>query len=107
MIRIDIKPISTNQLWKGKKYKTILYDSFRSNMYHLLPTLHLDKAPYKLVLEFGCSSKLSDIDNFLKGTIDCLVNKYNFDDREIYSLIVDKIIVPKGKEYIKFEIISI
>lgn len=76
-------------------------------MHHLLPTLHLDKAPYKLTLEFGCSSKLSDIDNFLKGTIDCLVNKYNFDDREIYTLIVNKIIVKKGMEYIKFEIVSI
>ena len=30
--------------------------------------------------------------------------KYLFNDKEIYKMVVEKVIVPKGKEYIKFEI---
>lgn len=64
----------------------------------------LPKPPYKLLIEFGHSSSLFDIDNGLKPFIDVLQKKYNFNDRYIYHLTVVKKIVPKKEEYIKFQI---
>lgn len=63
-----------------------------------------DDSNIKLAIEFGFSSKLSDIDNCCKSFIDCLVKKYKVDDRYIYELHVFKSIVKKGEEYIKFKL---
>lgn len=57
-----------------------------------------------LSLRFGLSSKNADIDNPIKSFVDCLQVKYNFNDRQIYQLTVEKVDVPKGKEFIEFDI---
>lgn len=105
-MRIDIKPLSVNCAFKGKRFKTKEYDVFIKSMLYLLPnTLKIDSKAYlKLFITFGYSSRSSDIDNALKTFIDCLVKKYGFDDRNIYELEVKKEITPKGKEFIDFEI---
>ena len=104
--KIDIKPISVNEIFKGKKYKTAKYDLFISDMLKLLPkTIEFpDKENVKLAIEFGFSTKASDLDNYLKGTIDCFVKKYGVDDKHIYEIHCFKAIVKKGQEYIKFKI---
>jgi Holliday junction resolvase RusA-like endonuclease len=104
MIEILIKPLSVNEAFKGKRYKTDKYDKFIRNMLFLLPTITLPQAPYSINIILGYSSKASDIDNGLKSLLDCLVKKYGFDDREIYQMNVKKEIVPKTKEFIKFEL---
>jgi len=103
---LQIKPLSVNCAFKGKKYRTDKYDSFIYNMMLLLPkTINVPNPEYiKLNIEFGFSTKLSDLDNPVKTFVDCLVKKYGFDDRHIYELTVIKKIVKKGKEYIKFEL---
>lgn len=103
---INIKPLSVNEAFKGRKFRTDKYDCFISNMMLLLPkTIGIpDETNIKLAIEFGFSSKNSDIDNCCKSFIDCLVKKYKVDDRHIYELRVVKKIVKKGLEYIKFEI---
>ena len=53
---------------------------------------------------FGVSSKASDGDNLIKSFQDTLCEKYGFNDRDIYRWEVEKVIVPKGKEYAEFEI---
>ena len=58
----------------------------------------------ELIIQFGFSSKLSDIDNGVKTFIDVLQKKYDFNDRRIYRLVVNKVIVKKGDEYINFKI---
>jgi len=63
-----------------------------------------DPKNIKLAIEFGFSSKASDIDNCCKSFIDCLVKKYKVDDRYIYEMHVFKSIVKKGDEYIKFKV---
>ena len=76
-------------------------------MMSLLPaSIEIPNPDYiKLDIEFGFSSKASDIDNCIKSLQDCLVKKYNtFDDRQIYELRVVKKIVKKGQEYISFNI---
>lgn len=104
MIEIPIKPLSVNEAFKGKRFKTQKYDSFIQSMLFLLPKINVPKAPFHIDVVFGYSSRLSDIDNGLKSLLDCLVKKYGFDDRDVYSMHVKKEIVPKGKEFIKFKI---
>lgn len=104
--QINIKPLSVNEAFKGKRFRTEKYDLFIRNMLLLLPKSILipDASNIKLAIEFGFSSKSSDIDNCCKSFIDCLVKKYSFDDRHIYELHILKVIVKKGEEYIKFRI---
>lgn len=103
---LKIKGLTVNQAFKGVRYKTIKYDSFIKNCLVLLPSkIEIpDKTNVKLAIEFGFSSKLSDIDNCCKTFIDCLVKKYKVDDRYIFEMHVFKTIVKKGEEYIKFKI---
>ena len=71
-------------------------------MLSLLPKISIPKGKLTLTLEAGFSNKASDIDNFIKPFLDILQKRYHFNDKDIYRLIVEKTIVPKGKEYIKF-----
>jgi Holliday junction resolvase RusA-like endonuclease len=104
--KLKIKPLTINQAFKGRKFRTFKYDSFIKECLLLLPKTILipDKANVKLAIQFGFSSKLSDIDNCLKTFIDCLVKKYGVDDRYIFEIHVFKEIVKKGEEYIRFKI---
>lgn len=103
---LKIKPLSVNEAFQGKRFKTDKYNCFIQKMHFLLPKSILipDEKNIKLAIEFGFSSKASDIDNCLKTFIDCLVKKYSFDDRQIYELHVFKTIVKKGDEFIKFKV---
>jgi len=60
-----------------------------------------------LEIEFGVSSKSSDLDNCVKSFLDVLQKKYHFDDKRVYRLILEKMDVKKGKEYIDFQIYNI
>lgn len=104
---VSIKPLSVNQCWQGKRYKTDLYTKYEHDVLFLLPRLTLPLPPYKLELVFGVSSLLSDVDNPVKPTIDCLQKKYKFNDKLINELIVKKLMAPKGKEYFGFKISSL
>ena len=104
MITIQIKPLSVNKAWKGVRYKTNDYIRFENNCLLLLPKITLPEPPFEIHLEFGFSSKGSDWDNPTKNFVDILSKKYHFNDSLIYRGIIEKVIVPKGKEYIKFEI---
>tara|TARA_R110000868_G_scaffold176174_2_gene413622 strand:- start:877 stop:1200 length:324 start_codon:yes stop_codon:yes gene_type:complete len=107
MIEIPIKPLSVNEAFKGRRFKTDKYDTFIKSMLYQLPKINLPQAPYSMNIVLGYSSRASDIDNGLKSLLDCLVKKYGFDDREIYQMNVKKEIVKKGSEFIKFEINSL
>jgi Holliday junction resolvase RusA-like endonuclease len=106
-IYVKIKALSINGAFKGRRFKTPEYSRYERDVLRMLPELKLDGAPYELYLEVGFSSKLSDLDNSCKPFLDCLVKKYNFDDREIFSIIAKKKIVKKGSEYIKFNLTTI
>lgn len=104
MIEIPIKALSINSAYQGKRFKNETHKVYQRNVLLLLPNISIGKAPYKLYLEIGLSSKLQDLDNCIKVFQDCLVKKYGFDDRDIYELHAKKIIVAKGKEFIKFKL---
>jgi|SRR5690606_22210524 len=108
MNRIDIKPLSVNAAWCGKKFKTPEYKIYENAMSFLLPKLNIEKGiKLELKINVGFSSKGSDLDNICKPFQDILTKKYGFNDNQIYRLIMKKTIVPKNKEFIEFEITKI
>jgi Holliday junction resolvase RusA-like endonuclease len=103
---INIKPLSINEAFKGRRFRSDKYNLFIKNCLLQLPVSIIipDKLNIKLAIEFGFSSSRSDIDNCCKTFIDCLVKKYGVDDRYFYELHVFKKVIKKGEEYIKFKI---
>lgn len=105
LIKIEIKPLSINEAYKGRRFRTSQYDTYiRQMMFKLPDRLDIPKNNIKLFIEFGYSSLASDIDNGVKCFIDCLQKKYGFNDKLITELNVRKIKVAKSFEHIIFEI---
>lgn len=103
LITINIKPLSANDAFNGKKTKTARYRSFERSVLFMLPKLTIpNKVPLKVYYEFGFSNLQSDIDNAIKQTQDILSKKYGFNDMYIMEMNVKKVKVEKGKEYFKF-----
>lgn len=103
--KVWIKPMSVNEAWQGKRFKSKKYKDYEEEMFYLLPKTITIPNPKSitLFLEFGVSSVLFDIDNGEKPFVDILQKKYNFNDRYIFRKLTEKIIVPKGQEFIKFK----
>ena len=105
---INIKPLSVNQAWQGRRFKTPKYKSYEKELILKLPNIKIDNnARLKVDIIFGYSNRASDIDNPLKPFLDCLQKKYNINDNMIYELTVKKEIVKKSKEFINFEITEV
>lgn len=103
-MRISIKPISINQSWQGKRYKTPLYKNFEKEMLLKLKPFNVPDGYLSVYLKYGFSNRGQDIDSCIKNTLDILQKKYDFNDNRIYHLEVFKDVVKKGKEYIEFNI---
>ena len=103
-MRVDIKPLSVNQCWKGRRFKTDKYKAYEIELMYKLSNIKLPNAPYLVLYTFGFSNSLSDLDNPVKPLQDILQTYYGFNDRDIHKMIVEKVKVKKGEEYIEFEI---
>lgn len=97
-MRVFIKPLSVNEAWRGRKFKTPKYKQYERDLLIMLPKKIKDDFT-ELNIKIGVSP-LFDIDNCLKPLIDILQKKYGFNDRYIKRLVVEKEIVKKGAEYI-------
>jgi Holliday junction resolvase RusA-like endonuclease len=106
-MKIQIKPLSVNDAWQGRRFKTPRYKKYEKDLISLLPKAVVTNHKLEIFIEFGFSSTASDIDNPLKPFLDILQKKYNINDKQIYSLNVKKTIVKKGSEFINFEIYEI
>ena len=106
--RLKLKPLSVNEAFKGTRFKTKAYKAFISDVFNLLPKRKLPKLPEKAKLfahyRWGFSSVLSDNDNPTKPFQDVLFERMPNDDRDVVFTILEKHIVPKGKEYIDFHV---
>ena len=107
MVRINIKPLSVNEAWQGRRYKTPKYKQYQETLLWLLPKIKIPKPPYQIYFKFGFSNSLSDWDNPVKPTQDILSKKYGFDDKLIRKAIIETEIVKKGQEYIEFDICTL
>lgn len=104
MTTIKIKPLSVNEAWKGRRYKTDKYKNYETKLLCMLPPTMLIPDEIEINIEFGFSNILSDIDNPVKCFVDVLQKKYGFNDSQIWKMNLDKTKVIKGNDYIKFEI---
>lgn len=95
MIRINIKPLSVNEAWQGKRYKTDKYRIYQNTLLWLLPKIKVPEPPYEIHFRFGFSNSLSDWDNPVKPTQDILCKKYGFNDKLIRKAIVETEIVKR------------
>lgn len=106
MERLNIKPLSVNEAYRGRRYSTSEHTTFKRLVGYSLKPLDIPKGKLEVYFEFGFSSAGSDVDNAVKSILDCLQKKYGFNDNRVYKIISEKVIVPKNKEYIKFKIKS-
>lgn len=103
-MKINIKPLSVNQCWQGKRFKTKKYKQYENAIMIMLPPTVIPEGDLELHIQVGFSNKQADIDNIAKPFIDILQKKYGFNDSRIYQLSLYKRIVPKGEEYISFDL---
>lgn len=105
-VRMDVKPLSVNECWQGKRFKTRKYLAYEKELLYTLPKLKLPEPPYKVSFEFGFSNVMCDWDNPVKPLQDILQKKYGFNDKDVHEANVVKTKTKKGKEYFKFKIES-
>lgn len=105
MPKINIKPLSINCAFQGKRFKTNKYKQYEKECLLLLPyKIGELEGKLRVSLIFGLSSKLADADNPVKCFIDILQKKYKFNDNKIYEYSIKKVDVKKGDEFIYFDI---
>lgn len=104
MPKINIKALSANDAWQGKRFKTPEYKAYEVEFISQLPPQNIPNGKLTLRIEFGVSSPLSDVDNLLKTTLDCLQKRYGFNDKHIYEIFARKVDVKKKEEYIRFHL---
>lgn len=108
MIEVKIKPMSVNDAWQGRRFKSPAYKQYERAVLLMLPKkINIPEPPFVLILEFGFSSASSDWDNPIKPFQDILAKKYKFNDKLIKKGIVSVETVKKGQEYVKFSINSL
>lgn len=96
---INIVPLSVNEAWQGRRYKTDRYKLYEKELLYRLPAKELPKPPYKVHFEFGINP-LMDWDNPIKPLQDILQKKYGFNDRDVLMAVVEKKPVKREQEYI-------
>lgn len=104
---LPIKPMSMNEAWRGgPRYRTATYKAYDAALQLLLPrSLQLpEDGPLDLAMLWNLSNAACDIDNPIKPFVDSLQTRYDFNDKRIYRLLVEKRLVPRGHESIVFDL---
>jgi Holliday junction resolvase RusA-like endonuclease len=99
--KINEKPLSVNQAWQGKRFKTPAYKDYEKAMLLMMPKAKVDtEEMLRVEFFFGFSNQASDLDNPVKLLMDIAQKKYGFNDKMVFELNVRKCIVKKGQEFI-------
>jgi Holliday junction resolvase RusA-like endonuclease len=99
--KINEKPLSINEAFQGRRFKTPAYKEYEKGMLLNMPRANIEKDQMlRVELFFGFSNKASDLDNPVKLLMDIAQKKYGFDDKMVFELNVRKCIVKKGEEFI-------
>ena len=103
--KLDQKPLSINEAWQGKRFKTPAYKRYEEAMLLLMPKGKVEPDQMlRIEFFFGFSNKASDLDNPVKLLMDIAQKKYGFNDKMVFELNVRKCIVKKGEEFIQMGI---
>ena len=103
MYKVDIKALTINQAYTGRRFKTQKYRDYEKELWYLLPNKNIPSGDLVFIAKVGYSNRGFDIDNFVKVFLDICQKKYLFNDNRIYRLEIDKEITKKGEEFIEFE----
>ena len=103
-MRLDIKPLSVNEAWQGRRVKTKKYRDYEKAILLMLRPMTIPDGKLELYLKWGFSSAGSDWDNPIKPFQDCLQKKLLFNDNRVFRAVTEKVIVKKGFEFVEFEI---
>lgn len=107
MHSISIKPLSINEAYKGRRFKTPAHKLYCDQVELLLKKKRLpkikEKEPFYVIYRFHTSAA-QDYDNNIKCFQDILIKRLKTDDRYIYGAFIEKIIAKKGQEKIEFAI---
>ena len=106
-IHKKIKPLSVNECWKGRRFKSDKYKEYEKLLLYTLPRGKVPKGKLSIYYEFGFSNLGADIDNPIKPLQDILQKKYKFNDSCVFECNVRKVKVKKGDEYFKVFINSV
>jgi Holliday junction resolvase RusA-like endonuclease len=99
--KINEKPLSINEAFQGRRFKTPAYKEYEKGMLLNMPRANIEKDQMlRVEFFFGFSNKASDLDNPVKLLMDIAQKKYGFDDKMVFELNVRKCIVKKGEEFI-------
>ena len=107
MARISIKPISVNDCWQGRRFKTPLYKGYETELLYKLKKEKIPEGKLFLRLTVGFSNKNADLDNVVKPFVDILQKKFGFNDKQIYIMDLAKEDVKKGEEFVEYELSSL
>ena len=93
-IAIPVKPLSVNQVWQGRRFKTPAYKAFEEEVLYFLrgKKFKKTKGPLEVYYVFSLKNhKRTDYDNLIKPLQDILVKAGLIaDDRLIYRAVVEK-----------------
>ena len=101
--KFKTKPLSANKMFYRAKQLTREYREYREFIYEDIEDRK--KWPFKdgESLEFsvmvGFSSKLADVDNCIKPLLDTFQYMFDFNDRFVFKVTIEKEYVKKGQEY--------
>lgn len=105
LIHIPIKPLSVNQAWQGRRFKTDAYKSYARSVHIMLPKgIKIPDGKLQVTFRFYVSNVRADYDNPVKPLQDIIFKHYGVDDSRIFRGIVEKVIVQKGQEKTEVEI---
>lgn len=103
-VSVQIKPMSINAAFKGRRFKTPECEDYESDLWSLLPREEKVTGKVEIVYRFFLvNHSRTDYDNMIKVTQDIIVKKgYIEDDRKIYRATIEKI--PSKEDRIEIEI---
>ena len=103
--KLNEKPLSINEAWQGKRFKTPAYKAYEEDILLQMPKGKIDvEQMLRIEFFFGFSNKASDLDNPVKLLLDLAQKKYGFNDKNVFELNVRKCLVKKGEEFIQMGI---
>ncbi|MCX6806892.1 MAG: RusA family crossover junction endodeoxyribonuclease [Candidatus Berkelbacteria bacterium] len=93
---VDIKPISVNSCFQGRRFRTTEFKKWQEAVIYSLPKKlsNINKTSERITMVITLYFKkptMMDLDNYAKAIIDCVVKKGIIkDDRYIFDLNIKK-----------------
>jgi Holliday junction resolvase RusA-like endonuclease len=108
VFKLNEKPLSVNEAWQGKRFKTPAYKAYEQTILLTMPKAKIEtEQMLRIEFFFGFSNKASDLDNPVKLLLDIAQKKYGFNDKNVFELNVRKCLVKKGDEFIQMGIFNL